>query len=97
MPSAIYRRHIHRGKDMAQPEIARVNRSKDAGSAVAILNAGFQSDQISLGIGHDVALAAFDLLSCVKAPWATALRSFHRLAVNHAGCPSSCCTSTPER
>src|SRR6476660_5860034 len=29
------------GKDMAQPGIARTDRSKDAGGAIAILNAGF--------------------------------------------------------
>src|SRR3984893_19192053 len=76
------------GKDMAQPWIARADRSKDAWSAVAILNAGFvhdESDQISLGIGDDVALAALDFLASVKAPWATAFRGFHRLAVNHSG------------
>jgi len=46
------------GEDVAQPGIARADRSKDAWSAVAILNAGFmhdESDQISLGIGDDVA------------------------------------------
>jgi hypothetical protein len=76
------------GEDVAQPGIARADRSKDAWSAVAILNAGFmhdESDQISLGIGDDVALAALDFLACVKAPWATAFRGFHRLAVNHSG------------
>src|SRR6202011_4242714 len=76
------------GEEVAQPGIARADRSKDAWSAVAILNAGFmhdESDQISLGIGDDVALAALDFLACVKAPWATAFRGFHRLAVNHSG------------
>ena len=69
---------------MAQPGIVRADRSKDAWSAAAILNAGFmhdESDQISLGIGDDVALAALDFLACVKAPWATAFRGFHRLAM----------------
>ncbi len=76
------------GKDMAEPGIARTDRSKDAGGAIAILNAGFvhdEPDQVALGVGDDVALAAFDLLSCIKAPWATAFRGFHRLAVNHSG------------
>src|SRR6202043_1866281 len=76
------------GKDMAQPGIARTDRSKDARGAIAILNAGFvhhDPDQIALGVGDDVALAALDLLSCVIAPRATAFRGFHRLAVNHSG------------
>jgi len=49
---------------MAQPRIARTDRSKDAGGAIAILNAGFvhdESDQVALGVGNDVALAALDL------------------------------------
>ena len=73
---------------MAQPRIARTDRSKDAGGAIAILNAGFvhdESDQVALGVGNDVALAALDFLACVKAPWTTAFRGFHRLAVNHSG------------
>jgi hypothetical protein len=73
---------------MAQPGIARTDRSKDAGGAIAILNAGFvhdESDQVALGVGNDVALAALDFLTRVKAPWATAFRGFHRLAVNHSG------------
>lgn len=59
-----------------------------AGGAIAILNAGFvhdESDQFALGVGNDVALAALDFLACVKAPWTTAFRGFHRLAVNHSG------------
>jgi hypothetical protein len=67
------------GKDMAQPGIARTDRSKDAGGAIAILNAGFvhdESNQVALGVGNNVALAALNLLSCVKAPWATAFRVF---------------------
>src|SRR5258707_1140910 len=68
------------GKDMAKPGIARADRSKNAGGAIAILNAGFvhdKSDQVALGVGDDVTLAAFDFLARVKAPWATAFRSFH--------------------
>jgi hypothetical protein len=46
---------------MAQPGIARADRSKDAGSAIAILNAGFVHDesyQVALGVGNDVAAEA---------------------------------------
>jgi hypothetical protein len=52
------------GKDVAQPGIARADRSKDAGGAIPILNAGFmhdESDQVALGVGNNVALAALDL------------------------------------
>ena len=76
------------GKDMAQPGIARTDRSKNAGGAIAILNAGFvndESDQVALGVGDDVALTALDSLARIKAPWATAFCGFHRLAVNHSG------------
>jgi hypothetical protein len=51
---------------MAQQGIARTNRSKDAGGAIAILNAGFVHDEADQGVSNDVALAAPDLLSCVK-------------------------------
>ena len=72
---------------MAQPWIERADRSEHARGAIAILNVGLmhdQPDQIALRVGDDVALAALDLLSCVIAPRAAALRGFHRLAVNHS-------------
>ncbi len=56
--------------------------------AVAILDVGGvhpQPDQVPVGVGDDVALAAFDLLAGVVAPGAAAFRGFHRLAVDHAG------------
>ena len=64
-----------------------MGRSKDAGGAIAILNAGFVHDEVrpDCGVGNDAALAALDLLTRVKALWATAFRGFHRLAVNHSG------------
>src|ERR1019366_4535170 len=77
------------GEDVAQPGIARADRSKDTWSAITILSAGFvhnESDQVALSVGNDVALAALDLLASIKAPWATAFRGFHRLAVNHSSC-----------
>jgi hypothetical protein len=55
---------------MAQPGIARTDRSKNAGGAIAILNAGFvndESDQVALGVGDDVALTALDSLTRIKA------------------------------
>jgi hypothetical protein len=37
-----------------------------------------ESNQISLDIGNDVALAARGFLACVKAPWATTFLGFHK-------------------
>jgi hypothetical protein len=82
------------GEDMAQPWRERADRSEHAPGTIAILNVGLmhdQPDQIALRVGDDVALAALDLLSCVIAPRAAALRGFHRLAVNH-----SCRRARPE-
>ncbi len=76
------------GEDKAQPWVERADRSEHARGTIAILNVGLmhnQPDQIALRVGDDVAFAAFDLLSCVIAPRAAALRGFHRLAVNHSG------------
>ena len=44
-----------------------------------------QPDQIALRVGDDMPLAALDLLACVIAPRAAALRGSYRLAVNHSG------------
>jgi hypothetical protein len=52
------------GEDVAQPGTAQADRSKDAGGVIAILNAGFvhhQSNQVALGVGNNVVLAALDL------------------------------------
>lgn len=40
---------------------------------------------VALGIGDNVALAALDLLACIKAMRAAAFRRLHRLAVDDAG------------
>jgi len=83
------------GKDMAQPGIARTDRSKNAGGAIAILNAGFvndESDQVALGVGDDVALTALDSLAHIKAPWATAFCGF-----SPTGCQSLRPSGSPQR
>ena len=75
-------------EDMAQPWIERADRGEHAWGTIAILNAGFmhdEPDQMALRVGDDMTLAALDLLACVIAPRAAALRGFHRLAVNHSG------------
>src|SRR5258708_3162086 len=49
---------------MAQPRIARAYRSKNAWSAITILDAGFvhdEPDQVALGVDNDMALTALDL------------------------------------
>ena len=48
-----------------------MDRSKNAGGAIAILNAGFvndESDQVALGVGDDVALTALDSLAHIQSP-----------------------------
>ncbi len=55
--------------------------------SVAVLNVSAvnnKTDQEPAGVGDDVALAAFDLLSGVKAPYSAAFRGFYALAVDHA-------------
>ena len=56
--------------------------------AVSILNVGgvdHRVNQIALSVGEDVAFAALDLLPRVIAAWATAVRGFHALAIDHTG------------
>jgi hypothetical protein len=67
------------GKDIAKPWIAGANRCRDARGAVAILNAGFmhdKPDEISFGVGDNVAIAPLDFLACIVAPGAAAFRCF---------------------
>ena len=63
------------GKDMAQPGVEPTDRGEDIDGAVAVLDIGamnLQADEMSLGVGDDVALAALDLFPCVIAAWAPA-------------------------
>jgi len=72
-----------------------MDRSKNAGGAIAILNAGFvndESDQVALGVGDDVALTALDSLARIKAPWATAFCGF-----SPTGCQSLRPSGSPQR
>ncbi len=52
-----------------------------AAMTAGVLGPGCQSDQISCGVGDDMAFATVDLLAGVVA----ACSGFHRLAVDHAG------------
>ncbi len=45
-----------------------------------------QDQTASVGVDHNLALAAFDLLAGIIASWATALGGLHALAVEHGGC-----------
>jgi hypothetical protein len=76
------------GEDMTQPRIERADRSEHARRAIAVLNIGFmhnEADEVSLRVGDDVTLAAFDFLAGVEAARAAAFRGLHRLAVDDAG------------
>ena len=75
------------GEDVPQPRIERTDRGQDIDRTVAILDVGGmdqQPDEITLGVGHDVSLAAFDLLAGVEASGTTAFGRFHRLTVDDA-------------
>ena len=80
------------GEDMTQPRIERAAIDDRTDGAVAILDVGgvnLQADQMALRVGDDVALAALDLLACIKAAWTAAFRGLHRLAVDHTGATGS--------
>ena len=73
---------------MTQPWIKRADRRQNARRAIAILNIGFmhdETDEVSLGVGDDMPLAALDFLSGVEATRTTAFRRFYRLTVDDAG------------
>ena len=58
------------------------------GCSIAVLDVGGVDqavDQIALGVGQDMALAAHDLLARVIAPWPAGFRGLHALAVDHPG------------
>lgn len=60
----------------------------DAWRAVSILNVGavcHQAEQVAVGVGHDVALAALGFLARVVAARSAALGGLHRLAVDYPG------------
>lgn len=62
--------------------------TQDDRSSVAILNVSGMDDgvnQIALGVGEDVTLASFDLLSGVVAPRPATFSGFDALAVDHTG------------
>jgi hypothetical protein len=57
-------------------------------STVAVLNIGPVDDgmdEVTLGIGEDVALAPLDLLTRIVAAWAAGFRGFHALTIDDAG------------
>jgi transposase len=76
------------GEDMAQPRPAFHDGLQHLRGAVAILDSGTvddETDQQPTGVGHDVALAAVDLLASVEAPNAAAFSGLDGLAVDDTG------------
>src|SRR5215475_4133461 len=75
------------GEDVTQPRKKRADQGQQAHRSVAILNVGsvyLQAQQMTGGVGDDVALAPRYFLAGVITARATALGGFHRLAVDHA-------------
>jgi hypothetical protein len=76
------------GKDMAQPREALDDLGQHQRRAVAVLNVDsvdYAMDQIAIGVGQDVALAAVDLLACILAPRPGRFLAFHALVADHPG------------
>jgi hypothetical protein len=71
---------------MAQPREAANDFGQHQPRTVTVLDVGDLDhgvNQIALGIGEDVALAALDILACVKAARIPAFRDFHAPAVDY--------------
>jgi len=73
---------------VAQPAPSGADRFQDVRRSVTVLDVGgvnAGADDQTEGVGHDVALAALDLLVGVVAKDPSALSGLHALAVNDAG------------
>ena len=73
---------------MAQPREEIADRSQQVGCTVSILDIGTVSlpaNQMTVGIGNDVALAPVNLLTRVIPPRTAAFRGLDRLTVDHPG------------
>ena len=67
------------GKDVAQPRIQLADRGQSSNRTIAILNIGGvnpQANQMTFGVGDDMALAPLDLLAGIKSARTTALPWF---------------------
>src|SRR3974390_668435 len=74
------------GKDMAQPREEIADRSQQVGRAISILDVGgvhLRANQVTAGVGKDVAFASVDLLARVIPPRTAAFRGLDRLTVDH--------------
>jgi len=75
------------GEQVAQPGKSADDPGEHQRRSVAVLDVGGVDhgvDQISLGIGEDVALASLDLLACVITPRPAGFRGFYALAIDDA-------------
>ena len=73
---------------MAQPREALDGLCQHQRSAVTVLDVGgvdYGMDEIAVGVGQDVALAALGLLARIITPWPAAFRGFDALTVDHSG------------
>ena len=76
------------GEQVSQPREAVDDLGEQQGRAIAVLDVGGVDqgvDQVALGVGQDMALAALDLLARIIAARTAGFRRFDTLAVNHPG------------
>lgn len=76
------------GEDMAQPREALDDLGQHQWRSVTVLDVGgvdYGMDEIAVGVGQDMALAALGLLARIITPRPAALRGFDALAVDHPG------------
>ena len=76
------------GENMAQPREAFDDLGQHQRCSVTVLDVGSVDncmDEVSVGVGQDVALAALHLLASVIALWPAAFGGFDALAVDHPG------------
>ena len=76
------------GEDMAQPREALDDLGQHQRRTVTVLDVGgvdYRMDEIAVGVGQDVALAALGLFARIIAPRSAAFRGFDALAVDYPG------------
>ena len=75
-------------KDVPQPRVTADDLGQDERCTITVLDIGGMDhgmNEIAIGVGHDVPLAALDLLACIVAPGPAALGGFDALAGDHPG------------
>lgn len=79
---------VRKHEEVPQPREAPDDFSEQQRSPIAVLDVGGVDqgmDEVALGIGEDVPLAALDLLACITTPRTAAFGGFDALAVDDTG------------